>query len=923
MVRHLRSWARGERQRGAALPLALGFLVLFTVLTAIVVGLVGTSFRTAKILDSRRNTVYAATSAINEAVARLRTDPTLGQSGGADCGVAQTTPANLDGNNVSVTCSTIGQSGIPQGSTQAPGFAILSLSGYHGPAPTTGCKNVNDELGIVQVQSKKLITINGNVYVNADVDSDLWSGGCPLTTTAQHPIVCGNIIHRESDHDLDLGTTATCGTGTGPYTAAQPVANPTPAQQALLADPAIANPAAWAPGVDANLSGPPTPDPQTVPSCPAGNLVTFSPGTYRDATAFNNLMNGSCPNRLFYFQPGNYWFDFTNSGTHEWSINDVTARVVGGQPYNGASTGSVVVGPTTWQPATATNGTTGFTNPNNAKVIDNNPATATLSTGTASISLSAFATNPASTVPANAVINSVRVRVAHAESATDADPSSVLNRIGTPTISVTSGTTACTTPSTFNVTPRTVLGEDAAPSYDVTSCLNTPTKVNNGIKVTYSVPKCVAGGTCDTTAASLRLDGIWVDITYTLPGRPAWDPTVPATVTSSTPLVPGACFHDGDGGAWTDGVQFIFNGDSRVNLRLGKLELCDKPATTHQEIVLYGRATNPLLTVGPKTWTAATVAQTTGTWTTPANAAAIDGATASTSFTNTTGSGGTNRTLTLSAYATNPAAAVPNNATITAATLRVAHSEGAKITSRTATITPGGASACGANTVTASTSLTTQSFDVLSCLNTPAKVNGMKLDYTAKYVCTSSCGTATLAALDGAQIDITYTVPATTNCITQTPYYNPADHSPAYQGACALLTVSGNPNQIGNDPTTWNVATFWGTVYAPTAALDIQPYDLQVPVFNRGFASRMAMLGYNPSGNAIVSLSTTPTVQTITLPRDVVLTAQVPNPAGNPAKFDVIRAEVKLCTGVDTSCGGTPVGNPATYAQIISWKVLG
>src|SRR5262249_23093665 len=150
-------------------------------------------------------------------------------------------------------------------------------------------------------------------------------------------------------------------------------------QQALLADPAIANPAAWSPGVDANLTAPPAT--QTVPSCPAGPVVTFTPGTYTDATAMNALMNGTCANKVFYFQPGHYYFDFTNSGTHEWSINDVTARVVGGQPYTGASQGSVIVGPTTWQPATAgagAGGSVAFTTPNNAKLIDANPATATI-----------------------------------------------------------------------------------------------------------------------------------------------------------------------------------------------------------------------------------------------------------------------------------------------------------------------------------------------------------------------------------------------------------------------------------------------------------------------------------------------------------------------------------------------------------------
>ena len=212
---------------------------------------------------------------------RVRNDTTktIGATG-TDCGQQVQTAAAA---TVSVSCAPQTGSGVGQGSTQAPGFAILSLSPYHGQNPNNGCVNVNNELGVVQVQSKKLLTINGNVYINADIDSDIWSGGCPQITTAQHPLVNGNAIHRESANDLD------CAAG---FTCAQPVPNPTPAQAALLADPAIANPSAWAPGVDANLTTPPPV--QAVPSCGAGSLVSFTPGTYNDATAFNALMNGSC-----------------------------------------------------------------------------------------------------------------------------------------------------------------------------------------------------------------------------------------------------------------------------------------------------------------------------------------------------------------------------------------------------------------------------------------------------------------------------------------------------------------------------------------------------------------------------------------------------------------------------------------------------
>src|SRR5262249_41489430 len=147
-----------------------------------------------------------------------------------------------------------------------------------------------------------------------------------------------------------------------------------------------------------------------------------------------------------------------------------------------------------------------------------------------------------------------------------------------------------------------------------------------------------------------------------------------------------------------------------------------------------------------------------------------------------------------------------------------------------------------------------------NCLTATALNTGaFTLQYSVQHsTCTGTGCTLISTGLDGMQLKVSYSVPTAggnlhgqTGCITQTPYYSPVDHSPAYQGACAVLTVSGNPNQVGNDPTTWNIAAFWGTVYAPSSALDIQPYDLQVPVFNRGFVARMAMLGYNPSGNAI------------------------------------------------------------------------
>ena len=141
----------------------------------------------------------------------------------------------------------------------------------------------------------------------------------------------------------------------------------------------------------------------------------------------------------------------------------------------------------------------------------------------------------------------------------------------------------------------------------------------------YAVPGATGG-------SQVSLDGIWLDVTYTTATRPAWDPTNPATVNAGSPAVPGSCRRDGDAG-WTDGVQWIFGGDSRINLKTGALELCDKPSTTQQEIVLYGVKNNTTgggTQVGPRTWTAQsfTNGSPNGFTTTPQNGRIVDGATA-------------------------------------------------------------------------------------------------------------------------------------------------------------------------------------------------------------------------------------------------------------------------------------------------------
>ena len=104
-------------------------------------------------------------------------------------------------------------------------------------------------------------------------------------------------------------------------------------------------------------------------------------------------------------------------------------------------------------------------------------------------------------------------------------------------------------------------------------CLS-PDALNNG---TFSLRYQVTHGTCTSTCQNItsQLDGMELLVSYSAPGRLGVGSERPRRRIRS---VPGACRHDGDP-FWSDGVQFVFGGDSRVYLQSGQVELCDTPST--------------------------------------------------------------------------------------------------------------------------------------------------------------------------------------------------------------------------------------------------------------------------------------------------------------------------------------------------------
>src|SRR5215475_2674817 len=112
------------------------------------------------------------------------------------------------------------------------------------------------------------------------------------------------------------------------------------------------------------------------------------------------------------------------------------------------------------------------------------------------------------------------------------------------------------------------------------------------------------------------------------------------------------------------------------------------------------------------------------------------------------------------------------------------------------------------------------------------------------------------------------------------------------------------------------VVTFWGTVYAPSAAMDVPVDVLTVPVFGRGVVARMLMLGYKVATDAQVPVTTAPLTGGQPQNRTVTLTGQA---NGKPTK---VVATVEFC---DFGCPGIappaqqPGGKPAV--KVYSWQV--
>jgi hypothetical protein len=309
---------------GATLVFALVIVTVVALVVGAILGFADTSLRTTVALRAQAASAATADGAAQAAINTLRlgtydndtssaTLPncfgTTGTPGTQDAGktlvLSNLVPGSTGSaaNSAAVRCDpdpATGATGglVPITAQNKPGNAIQTLS------TNGGEKGLN-----VQANSP---TIPFNVYGGIVSNSNIVVTNGTLqsnTTVYAHTGCTGTIVSTPA---------AVCNTPTA--------ADPNYASEATTVPPYQATPAVAA------------------ASCP-GKIVTFQPGYYDDASALSSLMAGGganpCQGSVWWFTPGTYYFDFHNSGSHQWLVKD--GQLIAGTPTD--TSGTVLVQP--------------------------------------------------------------------------------------------------------------------------------------------------------------------------------------------------------------------------------------------------------------------------------------------------------------------------------------------------------------------------------------------------------------------------------------------------------------------------------------------------------------------------------------------------------------------------------------------------
>ncbi len=337
-LRRVRRRDLSDDQRGVALIFVLGAIALTAVVLVALLGLSLVSARLAASQEQQARARRAADGALETGIGRLarsvENNPCTDVPAGSKVSAPHELDADGDAIEVELRCRPLPLPMQTLPSTPSP--EVLGGPGVEIVGPTYGGSLTVPTGGIAD----PTLVATGADPVRFDADVTVGRGADVRSTTAG--TVGATVAGQYEQGALGVGGTAgaPCGTLLPSAGSAQvslsdrdqtPECNSTDAQT-------------LAPRRGTLFTATESIDVGTTPACPSGSaVVAFDHGRYNavETAKLNDLLNGSCPGKTFWFRPGKYLFDVNDASAmsapgavagdrHALVIDDPTAKVVFG-----------------------------------------------------------------------------------------------------------------------------------------------------------------------------------------------------------------------------------------------------------------------------------------------------------------------------------------------------------------------------------------------------------------------------------------------------------------------------------------------------------------------------------------------------------------------------------------------------------------
>jgi len=303
--------------RGAALVLALIIVLVFAIGLSALLTFSDTSIRSTVALRDQASVNYDADGAAQVAINQLRKDNFNGAAGGCNTAATLVLPnfypatATAPAASAAVKCTPDptynASAGGGGGANSSPGSAITTLGTGSG-----------GEYGIYYNSSNSSsFKVQGGIFSDSSIF--LVGNKSDIQNTST-----GSYVYA-------MGTCSSSGTSkiiSSPAAVCNYSTNPVSALDRRGMDPGTIP----SHGTSFDAPAAPTAAGTVAPAtCSAQTVYQFQPGIYRSAAALNALTAsaGGCSGSVWHFNPGTYYFDFTDAAlAHKWTVN--SGYLVGG-----------------------------------------------------------------------------------------------------------------------------------------------------------------------------------------------------------------------------------------------------------------------------------------------------------------------------------------------------------------------------------------------------------------------------------------------------------------------------------------------------------------------------------------------------------------------------------------------------------------